>query len=58
MKKELPCKQSDEFLTALQARFDANKARHPGFAWAKLVVLNPNGIPSLSPGLVRSTYLG
>ena len=36
MKKELSPKQRDELLTALQARFDANQARHPGLAWAKV----------------------
>ncbi|HEU6449030.1 MAG TPA: DUF4256 domain-containing protein [Verrucomicrobiae bacterium] len=36
MKKELSPKQRDELLAALQARFDANKARHPGLAWAKV----------------------
>jgi hypothetical protein len=36
MKKELSPKQRSELLAALQARFDANKARHPGVAWAKV----------------------
>ncbi len=36
MKKELPPKQRDELLAALKARFDANKARHPGLVWAKV----------------------
>ena len=36
MKKELSPKQRDELLAALQARFDANQARHPGLAWAKV----------------------
>ena len=35
MKKELSPKQRDELLAALKARFDANKARHPGLVWAK-----------------------
>ena len=35
-KKELSTKQGDELLAALQARFDANPARHPGLAWAKV----------------------
>ena len=35
-KKELSPKQRDELLAALQARFDANQARHPGLAWAKV----------------------
>src|SRR5271170_7961482 len=35
-KKELSPKQRDELLAALKARFDANKARHPGLAWAKV----------------------
>ena len=35
-KKELSLKQRDELLAALQARFDANKVRHPGLAWAKV----------------------
>lgn len=36
MKKELSPKQRDELLATLQARFDANPARHPGLAWAKV----------------------
>jgi hypothetical protein len=36
-KKELSPNQRDELLTALQARFDANQARHPGLAWAKVL---------------------
>ena len=36
MKKELPPKHLDELLAALKARFDANKARHPGLVWAKV----------------------
>jgi hypothetical protein len=36
-KKELSPKQRDELLAALQARFDANQARHPGLAWAKVL---------------------
>jgi len=36
MKKELSPKQRDELLAALKARFDANQARHPGLAWAKV----------------------
>ncbi len=35
-KKELSPKQHDELLAALQARFDANQARHPSLAWAKV----------------------
>jgi Protein of unknown function (DUF4256) len=35
-KKELSPKQRDELLAALEARFDANKARHPVLAWAKV----------------------
>ena len=35
-KNELSPKQRDELLAALKARFDANKARHPGLAWAKV----------------------
>jgi len=35
-KKELSSKQRDELLAALKARFDANKARHPGLVWAKV----------------------
>ena len=35
-KKELLSKQRDELLAALKARFDANKARHPGLVWAKV----------------------
>jgi Protein of unknown function (DUF4256) len=34
--KQLSQKQHDELLAALKARFDANKARHPGLVWAKL----------------------
>jgi hypothetical protein len=37
LKKELSPKQRDELLAALQARFDANQARHPGLAWAKVL---------------------
>jgi hypothetical protein len=29
-------KQRDELLATLKARFDANKARHPGLVWAKV----------------------
>ena len=36
MKKELSPQQRDELLAALKARFDANKARHPGLVWAKV----------------------
>ena len=36
IKKDLPPKQRDELLAALKARFDANKARHPGLVWAKV----------------------
>ena len=35
-KKELSPKQRDDLLAALKARFDANKARHPGLVWAKV----------------------
>ena len=35
-KKELSPKQRDELMAALEARFDANKARHPGLVWAKV----------------------
>jgi hypothetical protein len=35
-KKELLPKQRDELLAALEARFDANQARHPGLVWAKV----------------------
>jgi hypothetical protein len=35
-KKELFPKQRDELLAALKARFDANKAGHPGLGWAKV----------------------
>ncbi len=35
-KKELSPKLRDELLAALKARFDANKARHPGLVWAKV----------------------
>jgi hypothetical protein len=36
MKTGLSPKQRDELLAALKARFDANKARHPGLVWAKV----------------------
>ena len=36
MRKNLSPKQRDELLAALKARFDANKARHPGLVWAKV----------------------
>ncbi len=36
IKKDLSPKQRDELLTALKARFDANKARHQGLVWAKV----------------------
>ena len=36
MKNELSPKQRDDLLAALKARFDANKARHPGLVWAKV----------------------
>ncbi len=35
-KKESSPKQRDELLAALKARFDVNKARHPGLVWAKV----------------------
>lgn len=35
-KKELSPKQRDDLLAALKARFDANKARHPGLVWTKV----------------------
>ncbi len=35
-KKDLSPKQRDELLAALKARFDANKARHPGLVWVKV----------------------
>jgi hypothetical protein len=35
-KKELSPKQRGELLAALQSRFDANQAGHPGLAWAKV----------------------
>jgi hypothetical protein len=34
--KELSSKQGEELLNALKARFDTNKARHPGLVWAKV----------------------
>jgi len=34
MNRELSPKQRDALLAALQGRFDANQARHPGLAWA------------------------
>ena len=36
MKKDLSPKQRAELLATLKARFDANKARHPGLVWAKV----------------------
>jgi hypothetical protein len=36
MKTALSTKQRAELLAALKARFDANPARHPGLAWAKV----------------------
>lgn len=35
-RRQLSPKQRDELLAALKARFDANKARHPGLVWAKV----------------------
>ena len=35
-KNELSSKQREELLSALKARFDTNKARHPGLVWAKV----------------------
>jgi hypothetical protein len=35
-KKELPPKQREELLTALQARFEKNMKRHKGLEWAKV----------------------
>jgi len=34
--KRLIPKQRDALQAALKARFDANKARHPGAVWAKV----------------------
>lgn len=34
--RNLSPKQRDELLATLKARFDANKARHPGLVWAKV----------------------
>lgn len=34
--KDLSPEQRDELLAALNARFDANKARHPDLVWAKV----------------------
>lgn len=51
MKKELSPKQRDELLAALQARFDANQARHPGLVWAKVqarLVARPDKLWSLA----------
>jgi hypothetical protein len=36
MKNELSPKQPTDLLAVLQARFDANQARHPSLAWAKV----------------------
>jgi len=46
-KKELSPKQRGELLAALKARFDANKARHPGMDWAKVQARLDNGNPRL-----------
>ena len=35
-KKELSAKQCEELLRTLQARFEKNKNRHPGLAWAEV----------------------
>ncbi|HEX5400329.1 MAG TPA: DUF4256 domain-containing protein [Verrucomicrobiae bacterium] len=43
-------KQRDELLAALKARFDANKARHPGLVWARVqarLESNPDKLRSL-----------
>jgi hypothetical protein len=51
MKKEFSPKQRDELLATLQARFDANKARHPGLVWAKVqagLEARPNKLWSLA----------
>ena len=51
MKKELSPKQRDALLAALKARFDANKARHPGLEWAKVrarLEANPEKLWSLA----------
>ncbi len=37
MKRDLSPKQRDELLAAFKARFDANKERHPGLVWAKVL---------------------
>lgn len=50
-KKELSSKQRDELLGVLKARFDANKARHPGLVWAKVqarLELSPDKLWSLA----------
>jgi hypothetical protein len=50
-KKDLSSKQRDELLAALKARFDANKARHPGLVWAKVqarVEAKPDKLGSLA----------
>jgi hypothetical protein len=50
-KRELSPKQRDELLAALKARFDANKARHPGLVWAKVqarLEANPDKLWSLA----------
>jgi len=48
---EMSPKQRDELLAALQARFDANQARHPGLAWAKVqarLVARPDKLWSIA----------
>jgi hypothetical protein len=50
-KKELPAKQREELLRALQARFEKNMNRHKGLAWAEVqpkLEANPEKLWSLS----------
>jgi len=49
-KKELPSKQRDELLRALQARFEKHMHRHKGLEWAKVesrLAANPDKLWSL-----------
>lgn len=50
-KKELSPKQREELLKTLQARFEKNKQRHKGLAWAKVqtkLAANPKKLWSLN----------
>jgi len=51
IKKELSPKQRDELLAASKARFDANKARHPGLVWARVQARLGEGRGGLRKGV-------